>query len=321
MWATSLITWLGGGFPVIIATLFTMVADIVPPADRDYWTRFGIAHHDQTPVVLPPHRSWIPYRICHHRLFPPETLKKTAPLLPPEESLPSSSDDMTASHHSFIPPGNLAAGPQGVALRLDIFLTYTSKRFGWTLAEAGYLSSVRAAFNLVHLAIIMPGTSATLLRLGVRPTWIDLSVARFSALLLGIGSLLTGLAPTIPLFVLGLAIFTTGTGYNPAARSLVTWLVDGRDSKDVGRLYAIIAMMDGGGVIMSGPIFAKAYKWGGRVGGVWRGSPFLIAAGLFAVVAILAAAVRLDRAEEMVEVQEEAEEVERLLEHDDENDL
>ncbi len=57
-------------------------------------------------------------------------------------------------------------------------------------------------------------------------------------------------------------------------------------AREVALLYAIIAVMDGVGTLVSGPIFALIFGLSFKLGGLWRGLPFLLAAALFFVAGL-----------------------------------
>lgn len=78
-------------------------------------------------------------------------------------------------------------------------------------------------------------------------------------------------------------------------RSLVTFLVESHHANktsDIGRLYALISVMEGIGSLVAGPGMAWAFRLGMGWGHTWLGLPFGFAAFLFALVAILVFSVR-----------------------------
>ena len=86
---------------------------------------------------------------------------------------------------------------------------------------------------------------------------------------------------------LGLTIYTFGAGFPPILRSLITAVVESHHASktiDIGRLYAIISVMEGVGSLVAGPGMAWIFTLGLSLGKTWVGLPYAVAAGLFAVV-------------------------------------
>lgn len=85
-------------------------------------------------------------------------------------------------------------------------------------------------------------------------------------------------------------------GFPPIIRSLVTFLVESHhasQTSDVGRLYAVIAAMEGVGSLVAGPGMAWAFRVGISWGRAWLGLPFAVAAFLFASVSVLVFRVKV----------------------------
>ncbi|KAK2879425.1 hypothetical protein FQN49_000885 [Arthroderma sp. PD_2] len=86
---------------------------------------------------------------------------------------------------------------------LDFLVQYTSKRFGWSLAEANYLISFRAAANLILLLLVLPFLTRFFTHyLRMSPAHTDLWIARGSSIFSIIGSIMMGLSPSPGLLVL-----------------------------------------------------------------------------------------------------------------------
>lgn len=159
-------------------------------------------------------------------------------------------------------------GSQSVTL----CVRYVSKRFDWTLSKAGFLLSLRAFINILLLLIIIPIFSHVLVkRLHLSSKAKDLILARVSVIILIIGALLIAASPTIGLTIIGLIVWTLGTGYVALTRSVITTLVD---QQHVARLYAAIAIVETAGALAAGPTLAALYTWGLKWKGPWIGLPF-----------------------------------------------
>lgn len=169
----------------------------------------------------------------------------------------------------------------------SILIQYVSKRYDWSIAHAGLLLSVRAAVNIILFVAILPALATFLLRLtdGQAPVR-DLFLARGSAFFLVAGSILLSLAPTRAFMIVGLVVLTLGMGLPPAARSLVTSLVERsttEGSSKIGLLYAIISVMEGVGSLLGAVLLTGSLRIGFRLGGAWLGLPFIVCTGLFAL--------------------------------------
>lgn len=180
----------------------------------------------------------------------------------------------------------------GIAIELST--RYISKRYSWTLANAGFLLSLRSAIHLALLVAVLPGisylltkkpTANSLLRrfeLGLTDHAKDLFLARVSFILLIGGLVFFALAPTIGVAIAAVVILTLGMGYSQLCRSLITNMVD---QKHVGRLYSIIAVLQTLGAVAGSPTLAVLFSAGIKRArqthsSVWEGLPFLATATL-----------------------------------------
>jgi hypothetical protein len=84
--------------------------------------------------------------------------------------------------------------------------------------------------------------------------------------------------------------YTFGTGFSAAIRSVVTLMVA---PEHVPRLYTSIALSDTAGGLVAGPFLSLTFHFGLRLGGAWLGLPFLVSAGLLAMVGVLVFSVRV----------------------------
>lgn len=91
----------------------------------------------------------------------------------------------------------------------------------------------------------------------------------------------------------GLIVFILGMGFVPVVRSLVTYRVESHNPRDIGRLYAIISVMEGLGSLVAGPGMAWAFRLGMSLGEWWLGLPFGFAALLFFMVSIVLFSIRI----------------------------
>jgi ATP/ADP translocase len=83
----------------------------------------------------------------------------------------------------------------------------------------------------------------------------------------------------------------------PGVRSLATSFVH---ADQVSRLYAVIAVIQTVGRMLSGPIVARAFSWGVELGGPWIGMIFIVTAGIVLVFGIPVWIIRPPKPEEDV---------------------
>jgi hypothetical protein len=92
---------------------------------------------------------------------------------------------------------------------------------------------------------------------------------------------------SIPLLLtypfIAIIFYSFGNGSSSAARSLITALVR---PDQVSRLYAVVAVLDTIGSLVSGPMLSEAYSWGLHIGGLWSGMAFILIALLYSVTCL-----------------------------------
>jgi uncharacterized membrane protein len=155
---------------------------------------------------------------------------------------------------------------------IELALLYISKRFSWELSQVGFLLSLRAFVNFILLLIIVPAVSHYMTEgLYLSPTAKDLFLARASAILLVVGALLIAASSTVVFTIVGLVVWSLGTGFDALSRSLITTLVD---REHIAQLYAAISIVETAGALAAGPTLAGLYSLGLKWKGTWTGLPF-----------------------------------------------
>ena len=174
----------------------------------------------------------------------------------------------------------------------QFFLQYISKRFSWTLAEAGYLLGVRAIITIAVLLGILPALGKLLeskkFPFRLTPPARDLFLARCSALCAAVGALLMA-GPSLGFVVVGLAINTLAAGMGPLLRSLTASFVD---PADTSKLYTVISIVETIGSLYAGPMIAWCFSTGMRLKGLWLGLPYIWIAAIFGMVFVVMLFVR-----------------------------
>ncbi len=156
--------------------------------------------------------------------------------------------------------------------------------------QASLLITLRAAVNVVLLLVGLPALSGVLVRRKMSIPGKDLLITRLSVAFFAVGSLVISVAPVVPLVALGIVIFALGSGFAPAARSLVTTFCH---QDEAGLLYSALAIAQSAGGLVAGPLLALSFRWGLNLGHEWTGIPFALVAGLFACGFLALSFVRL----------------------------
>jgi hypothetical protein len=168
---------------------------------------------------------------------------------------------------------------------IDLVMRYISKRFSWSLAQTGFLLSLRALINVILFLAILPGVSYILtssssnaysipgFRFNLSTASKDMTLARFSLVgqIAGLfmlalsafsapmgGSNQQSILPLL-LAIAGIIVYTLGTGLSALCRSLISTLVD---QEHIARLYAVLSVVDIVGASITGPTLAWLYSWG-----------------------------------------------------------
>ncbi|KAF7951967.1 uncharacterized protein EAE97_001464 [Botrytis byssoidea] len=159
---------------------------------------------------------------------------------------------------------------------IELCIRYISTRFSIPLSHASLILSLRALINILLLLFLIPFLSSLLItKFHFSSTHKDLLLARISSLFLILGALIIAISPSLHLTIIGLIIYTLGTGFVSLVRSLITRLVD---QKHVARIFAMIAVVETSSALLTGPAVAGLYElglvWRGEWTG-WLGLPFV----------------------------------------------
>ncbi|KAG9240674.1 major facilitator superfamily domain-containing protein [Calycina marina] len=330
VWLSSLFSLVGGGGATGTTLLTTMVADVVPPEFRSTVFFYRFCTDQVADVFVPPIASylmskdvWIPLVLAVLfgglaaiiALALPETLP-IAVLGPPNHIDDATNDSarIDQNKHSIKWKDKIKRGRESfnfvtrdlAVLTLvstffiskigrqanNVLFQYASKKYNWTLAQAGLLISLRASVNITLFAVILPFIMNFTLS-GLSPPLRDLWIGKASVVLLVLGTSILFLSQTVFLMIIGLIVFILGMGFVPIVRSLVTYLVECHHASDIGRLYALISVMEGLGSLVAGPGMAWAFRLGMSMGEWWLGLPFGFATLLFLAVSIVVFSIRI----------------------------
>ncbi|KAJ5245554.1 hypothetical protein N7489_005650 [Penicillium chrysogenum] len=167
----------------------------------------------------------------------------------------------------------------------NLLLQYVSKKFNWSISRASLLISLRGIFGLVTYLVIMPILGFLAAKhLNIHGKHSDHFLSKGSGVLSVIGFAIISIAPTPAILIGGQVISSIGSAFMITTRSMATSLVQ---PDHAGTLYSAIAIAQGVGTLLSGPLFANLFRLGMHLGTAWMGLPFF-QASLFFVVAVTA---------------------------------
>jgi hypothetical protein len=167
---------------------------------------------------------------------------------------------------------------------------YVSVRYGWTIAQANLLTSLKAVLMVLLFLSILPAASWYLIhRRGADSRQKDLILTKWSILSLMVGTLGIGLSPHVPSLIICMLIQTLGAGFVYTTRSLISTMIQ-RDQ--TARLYTIIEIIQAVGSILASGAMTAVFQWGIELGGFWTGLAWILASSLFGIIAIVIWAVK-----------------------------
>ncbi|PWY81815.1 MFS transporter [Aspergillus heteromorphus CBS 117.55] len=172
---------------------------------------------------------------------------------------------------------------------LQFMVQYASKRFSWSMAEASLLISIKGGFNLASYLVVLP-LASKILEGYLSPVRKDLWVSKASACVMTVGFGFMSLASHPAPFIIGVALTALGWGFYASLRSAGSALVG---EGHVGLLNTSIALAQGVGLMVAGPLTAGSLRVGMAWEGVWMGLPWMIGVVLFAAAGLAVASLRV----------------------------
>jgi len=178
----------------------------------------------------------------------------------------------------------------------QLILQYVSKRCQIKLSEAIYLTTIRNIVIVVLLFSILPVISNFIMRkYSLSAQRKDLYLTRASLLILGIGWILVGLAPNIPLVGIALSISSLGYGSWFMLRSFIIGLIP---NNRIAVVSSFLSLIDTLGFMAGSPLMAELFSRGLALGGLWIGLPFYSLGVCGVCFAVLTLVVGLRKGEE-----------------------
>lgn len=327
IWLQSALGVLGGGSLVASALFMVIVTDVTPEAsrgnmflyahaalcatelfgpplgsvlmDQDPWTALGVSMLLLSLAI--PLAVALPETLTKSRINPTSTSSSSRRGSSIDQPLEAMSISKITSH---LPSLGFLLCDHRILFILsasisfifgqacaNLILQHTSRRYGWSLSKAAYLSSVRAAIMIAALLGLLPLSSHYLLkRRNYTARNKDALILRSSYIIVSVGLFVEGLAPNAPLFIVGCCIATVGMGASALIRSFLSTLVK---QDEVGRLFAVMSLIWTAAMLVASPVVAQLFAAGLSSEGTISGLPFLFSGLLFAVTTVAIWAVNL----------------------------
>ncbi|KAK4199848.1 major facilitator superfamily domain-containing protein [Triangularia verruculosa] len=309
-WWSSALELIGGGGAVLVAMLYTFVADVIPADGRATAFLQLNALFLGSQMVAGPlggimmvNDPWIPLwasliiiGIANLLILAfPETVhlhdKKDL-----TTGLEDESDDERSAVQQLLHKAKIGLeeiwefilGNKSVGLLImsmtfvilgrfvgEILLQYATERYHWSWSRASIQLVIRNAFSMVTLLVLMPFASWFCLQhLGMSGVEKDIWMGRWSGVVAVAGCLIIAGATNGVLFSVGLIWFALGSGITSVIRSLLNSLVE---EHHVGTVNTLIGFTENVGMMAAGPLLAKSLGLGLELGGAWAGLPFVTA--------------------------------------------
>ena len=162
---------------------------------------------------------------------------------------------------------------------------YPVIKLHWKFSQSTIAVSVQAVITIINYTVLLPfytrfGTQ----RLQLSSAHTSLIIMLFSTFLLIVGSIGIGLSATVPVFFLGLLVYTLGGGLPVATQVYISCLVE---KAKLARTLASLSLATIGGKVLASAFFPELMAVGLDDGQDWMvGLPMFASAGLFIVAGL-----------------------------------
>lgn len=179
----------------------------------------------------------------------------------------------------------LAAGIGSKSIDWFALVQYPVIKFHWKFSQATTAVSLQAIITMINFAVLLPFyTGLGTQRLGFSSARTSLIIMLFSTFLLIVGSVIIGFSATVPVFFLGLLIYTLGGGLAVATQVYISSL---SDKQNLARTLGSLSMVTTIGKALASAIFPKVMAAGLDDGRDWmKGLPLFTSACLFVVAGL-----------------------------------
>ncbi|KAF2673543.1 hypothetical protein BT63DRAFT_159691 [Microthyrium microscopicum] len=154
---------------------------------------------------------------------------------------------------------------------------YISKRYGWTLSDAGYLLSVKAVINVILLTIVVPTSIRYLSKQTTEGTTTNIIGAAASISFSVLGAALVGLSVKTWQLLPSLILYAAGSALPVFTMSLVRspTIADSNQEAHAND-YSIVMILRTLGTCLGLPLMTVAWSQGIHFGGSAMGLPYYL---------------------------------------------
>jgi MFS family permease len=179
----------------------------------------------------------------------------------------------------------LTAGIGSKSIDWFALVQYPVIKFHWKFSQATTAMSVQAVITIINFAVLLPlYTDLGMQRLGLSSACTSLMIMLFSTFLLIVGSVVIGFSVTVPVFFLGLFIYTLGGGLTVVTQAYISSL---SNKKNLARTLASLSLVEIGGKALASALFPTVMAAGLDDGRDWmKGLPLFTSACLFVVAGL-----------------------------------
>ncbi|KAI1421218.1 major facilitator superfamily domain-containing protein [Xylaria sp. FL1777] len=327
IWLSPIFYLLGGGNPVLAATVTSMVTDVVPESQRS--VSFMRIHGASMVgnLVAPALASMLmaatgPWPSIFVA-FLLSVLSAFSVFLVPESLKhdPQSDNDDTPGGSTF--RAGLAESLRELKNSVGIFASlsmiiillitmlqlslilstlqflsqFTSKRYHIPIADTGYIQSTYGVAFIIISFILMPWVTSAIVKPSA-PAFLrfdddkrrDLFLARASYLVSMTGTFILGLSGSLPGFKFGLVILAFGVSSEGYLKRIATLHVTAERRT---RLFTVLGLSAIASDLWVSPSLAALFSLGMRLGGIWIGLPYFGISGLCVLMFCLSLFLKL----------------------------
>ncbi|KAI1757592.1 major facilitator superfamily domain-containing protein [Xylaria castorea] len=323
IWLSPIAYLLGGGNPVLAATITSIAVDVVPESQRSVsFIRIhgasmvgNLISPALASIMMSSTGPWPPiFMALLLTVLPafaiflvPESLKQK----PQHESGGGTlKAHLAQSFRELRKSANVFGSPSMILILLITMLQlslgqctyqflsqFASKRFNIHLAATGYIQSAYGVAFITVSFFIVPFVSSAILKPGA-PAFLyfdddrrrDLFLSRSSYIASLVGTFILGLSVSIPWFVFGLVILALGVSGEGFLKSIATLYVT---AEQRSRLFTILGLSAIASDLWVSPALAALFSLGMRLGGVWVGLPYFGVSGLCVLMFSMALFLKL----------------------------
>ena len=174
-------------------------------------------------------------------------------------------------------------------------MQYVPQRYHWSMADTTNLQAVQSGVAMFMLLLVLPTLSKYLMnKKHFSAARKDVVLMRMGFIFDTVGTIITGLAPVVHIYIFAMVVTTFASGGGSATRALLTsWVAP----NEVARLYTALGLIETVGSMAGGPAISSLYNLGLSVAtrsknDTLLGIPWLIVGAFFSLFATAVCVLR-----------------------------